>query len=127
MVFKWREEHTQMILELLSDHECLWNVKSENYRNRNIRERALEEILKQINIPDLTVEDVKLKIKTIRTRYSYELGKILKSEKSGAGRDDIYIPKLFWFKQADVFLRSVCTPRLSSSTKVCKQKLLLLG
>jgi len=67
---------------------------------------------------------VKLKIKSIRSRYSSELAKVLKSEKSGAGRDDICVPKLFWFKHADLFLRSVCTPRLSSSTKVSKQNLL---
>jgi hypothetical protein len=84
-------------------------------------------MVKELNIPDLTQEDVKLKIKSIRSRYSSELAKVLKSEKSGAGRDDIYIPKLFWFKQADLFLRSVCTPRLSSSTTVSKQNLLLLG
>jgi len=86
-------------------------------------------MVKQLNIPDLTQEDVKPKIKSILIRYSSELAKVLKSgkKKSVAGRDDIYITKLFWFKQADLFLRSVCTPRLSSSTKVSKQTLLLLG
>jgi hypothetical protein len=43
--------------------------KSENYRNRNIRDKALEEMVKELNIPDLTPEDVKLKIKSIRGRY----------------------------------------------------------
>jgi len=123
MVFKWRDDHTQLVL----NQECLWNVKSENYRNRNIRDKAMEEMVKQLNIPDLTQEDVELKIKSIRSRNSSELAEVLRSEKSGAGRDNIYVPKLFWFKQADLFLRSVCTPRLSSSTKVSKQNLLLLG
>jgi len=127
MVFKWRDDHTQLVLDLLRKQECLWNVKLENHRNRNIRDKALKEMVKQLNIPDLTQEDVKLKIKSIRSRYSSELAKVLKCEKSGAGRDDIYVPKLFWFKKADLFLRSVCTPRLSSSTKVSKQNLLLLG
>jgi hypothetical protein len=52
-----------MVLELLRNQEYLWNVKSENYRNRNIRDKALEETVKQLNIPDLTQGDVKLKIK----------------------------------------------------------------
>ena len=82
--------------------------------------------MKQLNIPDLTQEYVKLKIKSIRSRNSSELAKVFKSEKSGADRDDVYVPKLFWFKNADLVLRSVCTPRLSSSTKVSKQNLLLL-
>ena len=46
-------------------------------------------MVKQLNIPGLTQEDVKLKIKSIRSRYSSELAKVLKSEKSGAGRDNI--------------------------------------
>ena len=62
MVFKWRDDHTQLVLDLLRN-QCLWNVKLENYRNRNIRDKTLEEMVKQLNIPDLTQEDVKLKIK----------------------------------------------------------------
>jgi hypothetical protein len=49
----------------------------------------LEEMVKQLNIPDLTQEDVKLKIKSIRSRYSSELAKVLKSKKSGAGRKTV--------------------------------------
>jgi hypothetical protein len=63
MAFKWRDDHTQLVLDLLGNEECLWNVKSDNYRNRNIRDKALEEMVKQLNIADLTQEDVKLKIK----------------------------------------------------------------
>jgi len=89
MVFKWRYDHTQLVLDLLRNQECLWNVKSENYRNRNIRDKMLEEMVKELNTPVLTQEDVILKIKSIRSRYSSELAKVLKSEKSGDGRDDI--------------------------------------
>jgi hypothetical protein len=120
MVFKRKDDHTQFVLGLLSNQESLWNIKTENYRNRSIRDKALE-VVKELNIPDLTPEDVKLKIKSIRSRYSYGLAKVLKSGKSGAGRDDIYVPKLFWFKQADLLLRSVCTPRLSSSSSTINQ------
>jgi hypothetical protein len=82
LVLVWRDDRTQLVLDLLSSQECLWNVKSENYINRNIRDKALEEMVKQqLNIPDLTQEDVKLKIKSIRSRYSSELAKVLKSEK----------------------------------------------
>ena len=103
MVFKWRDDHTQLVLDLLRNQECLWNVKMENYSNRNIRDKALQEMVKQLNIPDLTQEDMKLKIKSICSRYSSGIAKVLKSEKSGAGRDDVYVPKLFWFKEADLF------------------------
>lgn len=65
-----------------------------------------------------TIDDLKAKIKTIRTRYASELSKVQNSSRSGAGTDDIYIPKLFWYKQADTFLRSVYVPRKSTSTQV---------
>jgi hypothetical protein len=42
-----------MVLDLLINQECLWDVKSENYRNRNIRDKTLEEIVKELNIPEL--------------------------------------------------------------------------
>jgi hypothetical protein len=108
MVFKWRDDHTQPVLDLLSYQECLWNVKSENYRKRNSRDKALEETVKELNIPDLIQEDVKLKIKSIPSRYSSELAKILKSEKKWYWPRRYYVPKLLWFKQADLFLRSFC-------------------
>ncbi|GFG31239.1 hypothetical protein Cfor_06767 [Coptotermes formosanus] len=57
-----------------------------------------------LSFPVLTVEDVKLKIKTIRTRYAAELAKLINSENSGAGLHDMYVPKLFCFKQAHSFL-----------------------
>ena len=62
-VFKWRDYHKQFLLDLLRNQECFWNVKSGNYRKRNIRDKILEEILKQLNISDLTQDDVKLHIK----------------------------------------------------------------
>jgi hypothetical protein len=42
-----------MMLDLLINQECLWYVKSEKYRNRNIRDKALVEMVKELNIPDL--------------------------------------------------------------------------
>lgn len=122
MVFKWKENHTPLILGLLEDRQCLWNTKTKDYRNKLTRSNALKEIVNELNFPGLTVEDIKLKIKTIRTRYSSELSKVQQSEKSGTGNNGIYVPKLFWFKQADSFLRAVCVPRTSASTTIIKSK-----
>jgi hypothetical protein len=61
------------------------------------------------------VNDIRAKIKTIRTRYSSELAIMRKSEMSGDGSNDLNVRRLYWFKQADSFLRDVCTPKDSSS------------
>jgi hypothetical protein len=42
-----------MVLNLLIKQECLWDVKLENYRNLNIQDKALEEMVKELNISDL--------------------------------------------------------------------------
>jgi hypothetical protein len=63
MVFKRTDDRTQLLLDLLSNQERLWNVKSENYRYRYIRDKALEEMVK-VNIPDLTPEDLNPIIKS---------------------------------------------------------------
>lgn len=150
MVFKWKDDHTPLILGLLEDRQCLWNTKVPKYKNKvsiiliiciiciicfyftmkliscvwfvstlgSKRERALGQVVEELNLDGVTIDDLKAKIKTIRTRYASELSKVQNSLKCGAGTDDIYIPKLFWYKQADTFLRSVCVPRRSTSTQV---------
>lgn len=111
MVFKWRDEHTPKILDLLRNRECLWNNKCSDYKNKDARDDALQSLILDLDIPSITESDIKAKIKTIRTRYAAELAKVKKSEKRATTADNVYIPKLFWFQQADSFLRSVCTPR----------------
>jgi hypothetical protein len=68
--------------------------------------------------PELTVEDVKLKVHAVRTRYTAELAKIIKSEQCDAALHGICEPNVFCFKRAHSFLLSVCIPRTSLSTKV---------
>ena len=97
--------------EMYRNHECLWNNKSENYRKTNNHEKAYKTLHSELNLPQLSVNDIRAKIKTIRTRYCSQLAKIRKSEKSAAGSNDLYVPRLFWFKQADSFLRDFVRQR----------------
>ncbi|XP_031348360.1 uncharacterized protein LOC116174562 [Photinus pyralis] len=115
MSFRWQDKHMELFLESYQRYECLWNNKCSDYSKSNVREKAYLSMLADLNLPGLTVPDIKAKIKTIRTRYGAELCKIKNSERSGASADDVYEPRLFWFKLADVFLRSICTPKESSS------------
>ncbi|RVE54811.1 hypothetical protein evm_000578 [Chilo suppressalis] len=59
------------------------------------------------------IEELKMKIKNIRTTYNREASKVAKSKKSGAGKDDIYRPQLIWFSVADRFLKPVIEGRNS--------------
>lgn len=102
-------------LETYQRHECLWNVKHGDYHNKSRRNTAVLSMLKDLNLPGATVEDVHKKIKTVRSTYKTELNKIRNSERSGAGTDDVYKPQLAWFRLADAFLRNVSLPRKSCS------------
>ncbi|KAK5647973.1 hypothetical protein RI129_002865 [Pyrocoelia pectoralis] len=115
MGYRWSDEKTTLFLELYKNYPCLWDNTSDTYHKVHIREKAYNNFLQELNLPNLTIPDIKAKIKTIRTRYCSELAKIRKSDRSGAGADDIYVPRLMWFKEADSFLRAVCTPKSSTS------------
>jgi len=54
MVFKWKVDHTPLVLECTEDGECLRNTKSEQCTNKTTGENALQEILQEMNFPQLT-------------------------------------------------------------------------
>jgi hypothetical protein len=80
--------------------ECWWTVKCEVYRNSIAHDNALHETVKDNSFPSHAEQYVKLKIKTIRTRYAAEPAKVMKYEKSGAGLDDVHANKSFSFQRA---------------------------
>lgn len=98
-------------LEAYRRQPCLYNSLLDTYKNRESREEAYGAIIRALKIPQLTVVDIKLKIKSVRTVYSKELRIWMREKELGRS----YEPKLFWFKLADSFLRSVS---LSHSKKV---------
>jgi len=55
MVLKWKVDHTPLVLECAEDCECLWNTKYEHYTDKTTGENALEEILQEMNFPQLTI------------------------------------------------------------------------
>ncbi|KAJ2941389.1 hypothetical protein O0L34_g3595 [Tuta absoluta] len=104
---KWSEDLTiQMIIEY-EKREYLWNPVSEHYKNKKIREQGYVEIINALNLVDVTVKELKNKIKNIRSSYSVELKKIRAARKAGA---HAYRPSVTWFEHADRFLRAIVTP-----------------
>jgi hypothetical protein len=65
-----------------------------------------------------SVEVLRKKIKSIKNVYRQELTKIGKKKKIGAGADDVYQPKLAWFKRADIFMKNVVSTRTTTSNLV---------
>jgi hypothetical protein len=99
---------TQLIkfVELYREAECLWNINSSVYKDRDARDQCLKEISQEMCIEGFGPREAAQKIKNIRCAYQ-ELKKIRNSKKSGVSADDIYRPKVPWFDVVDAFLKKV--------------------
>jgi len=95
-----------LLIENFKLHKCLWKVKDKNYKNRILKHQAYEKLKTVLApyIPDITIDIIKRKIDGLRGQYRRELKSLVNSKKSGAGREDVYTPKLWCFNSLD-FLR----------------------
>ena len=58
-------------------------MSSANYKNKHMRQRAIEAIMQAMGREEFGVTEVKQKIKNLRSTYNQELQKIQKSKASG--------------------------------------------
>ncbi|XP_037949611.1 uncharacterized protein LOC119680725 [Teleopsis dalmanni] len=89
-----KQERLLKFIDLYKSHEELWNIDCKNYRRVDWKETAMAMIGDEVN---MTAENVKKRIKSIRTTYTAEKKKIENSIKAGADGDDIYQPSLWWY------------------------------
>ncbi len=114
---KWSVPTIETFFDLFEAFPSLWNSKCEEYHLTDHKDsdyKALVVALSKKNI-NVSEEQLKAKIKSLRTTYRSELSKIKISKKSGAGTDETYVPKLAWFAKADKFLNEVTSYRISKS------------
>ncbi|KAJ8710497.1 hypothetical protein PYW08_009012 [Mythimna loreyi] len=103
------------LVKAYKDHDCLWDVTNEDYKNKEVRENAYYEICTKLNIPGLTVTDIPQKIKNFRTSYGTELRKIENSIRAGG---KVYEPKLAWFSIAQEIFSNDSTSQLDGDQNV---------
>ena len=71
----------------------VWKVKSDAYRNRNLKNLAYEKLIEKLKEvePNADREMVREKINVLRSAYRRELKKVIASYKSGTGNErDVY-------------------------------------
>ncbi|KAG8254897.1 hypothetical protein J6590_106021 [Homalodisca vitripennis] len=112
---KWKLSEIEKFLELYELYRCLWDYKVDEYKDRNAKENAWEEIVHGMEKREFTVKKAKDKIRVLRNTYSNELTKIYKSKVSGAGLDDVYVLTLRWFSTMDRIIGGVVKSRGSQS------------
>ncbi|XP_071033040.1 uncharacterized protein, partial [Parasteatoda tepidariorum] len=112
---KFDDQKTLEFVQFYEKEEVLWNVRHEEYKNKDARDSAFLRIAKAMNMPRVGPADVNNKINSIRTAFKQELQKIKESKGTGAAAEVVYIPKISWFDAANRFLPSVIKKRKSFS------------
>ncbi|KAK3894485.1 hypothetical protein Pcinc_001741 [Petrolisthes cinctipes] len=99
---EWTRTNTIHFIELLKEHPSVWNIKCKQYKMRNIRSASLEAIKAELSSfcnCTLRTEDITKKLHTLKTQFHWEISAMKASEKSGAGTEDLYTPKLWCFDE----------------------------
>lgn len=101
------DNQIKLLIDLYRENECLWNVKSPEYKSYLKRKDAIANISEKMGF---TEEIIKKKIASIRSTYLLEKKKCKDSHRTGTGTDDIYHSSLPWF-QYMTFLNDVIIAR----------------
>ncbi|XP_016894146.2 uncharacterized protein LOC103389356 isoform X2 [Cynoglossus semilaevis] len=107
-VCNWSEVKVQQLISFYSEHSCLWNHRSESYRNRLLKQSLLEtlsSLLSENEPVPFTVHDIKAKFRSLRTVFQRE-HKAVSSNKT-CGSEDFYLPKWKYFSEL-MFLCDSC-------------------
>lgn len=124
---KFTDENTVKFVELYREHECLWNMSSPTYKNKNNCQAAIENIIEEMGIPGFGIVEVKNKIKNLRSTYNQEVLKIKKSAKSGSGSEDLYTPPMKWFEILDPIMKASKGTTEIQSSMVSKLLIYIVG
>lgn len=108
--------HLLEFIDLYREEPCLWQIKSKEYSNRNLKQMAYDKLVTkwQEVDPEATKDIVVKKINSIRTCFRKELKKVAASILSGCATEDVYCPTLWYYSNLE-FLRDLETPRESIS------------
>ncbi|XP_046405099.1 uncharacterized protein LOC124170420 [Ischnura elegans] len=104
---KWGSDTVMKFFRLYIKYPCLWDKNCADYRDRSLRLHALQDILVALNIDGLSIDLLKTKIHSLRSTYVNEITKVKNSKQWSSSAEDIYKPKMPWFKLADSFLRDI--------------------
>ena len=113
----WSKDFLLEFIELFRQEECLWKVKSEDYYNRSRKDATYRTLIGKVQEvkPDATRDTVVTKNQILRSAFRKEHKKVIKSEVSGAGAEEMYAPGLWYYNQL-LFLCDQEAPHSSTSS-----------
>lgn len=118
-----RRNFVEEFLDLYKSFPCLWKLRSKAYRDRRLKNKAYDVLVKKLKeeIPKCTKETVVKKIDSIRGNFRKEYKKVMASKRTAQRLQDIYEPTL-WYYDKLLFLKDNDSEIVSSN--YCKTETL---
>ena len=82
----WTDNEITLLIDMLEEKPCLWDVFDKQYTKRDVKEIAYTEIANSLNT---NIESIKTKINGLRAQLGREVAKVNKT-KSGQSTDELY-------------------------------------
>ena len=82
----WTDEEISLLIDMLEEKPCLWDVFDKEYTKRDVKEIAYTEIASSL---DTNIESIKAKINGLRAQLGREVAKVNKT-KRGQSTDELY-------------------------------------
>lgn len=94
---EWSKELLIEFINCYKQYNCLWQLKSKEYTNRNLKNRAYQCLVQLIqpHFPSANTDFVKSKIQNLRNAFRKEMKKVEASKRSGRSTDELYEPTLW--------------------------------
>jgi hypothetical protein len=82
-----------------------------------VKDKGVKKLLAELSILKLAADCFGRKIKMMKTVYSQEVTKTIKSKKSGAGISDLCQPQLVWLTLSNDFYGILLSPEADTSRR----------
>ncbi|KAL0821609.1 hypothetical protein ABMA28_005059 [Loxostege sticticalis] len=106
---RWGADQNIQFINEYQRHECLWDPKHPQYKNKLAREAAYKTMMQATEMESMV--DVVSKIRILRNTYNNE---ILKAKKSMEMADKLYVSKIPWLNHLD-FIKNIESDRTENS------------
>ncbi|KAF5298179.1 hypothetical protein FQA39_LY02603 [Lamprigera yunnana] len=117
MTERWTSETTIKFIQEVKSCECLYSTKLPLYRLKHLRDSAWKNVVESMGIEQFGVVENKKKMKNFGSTYYQEKSKIVKSQATGAGSGQVYVPNIKWFTESDSLLNDDTERRTTINNK----------
>ncbi|XP_024869874.1 uncharacterized protein LOC112453371 [Temnothorax curvispinosus] len=100
----WTEKDTFELIRLYKENAPLWDMKLEDYKNKELKARLISDIATRMNIAP---EEINKKLQMLRSQVSREINKLKLKKKNADSEDKIYVSAWSYFSALNFLIPTV--------------------